>query len=158
GMGVLMSRARPRVPPSGQHGQHGRDDQRPAVEAFHHALAIALPASLLVHLAATGWVYTVAFHLAYLGPVFLAVGVSQPLLEAGSDGAWPLRIPAAAILLSLGAPDALLLHGPLGVPISPLRLTLSGAGLVYLLGFRLHQVRACAWAAGFCLVGAAAGH
>jgi len=57
----------------------------PAAGAFRRALAIALPASLTVHLLAATWVQDLEFHVAYLGPMVLALGVARILL----DVSWP---------------------------------------------------------------------
>ena len=59
----------------------------PAAGAFRRALAIALAASLTVHLLAATWVHDVEFHVAYLGPMVLALGVARILLDVVVAGA-----------------------------------------------------------------------
>jgi hypothetical protein len=131
----------------------------PAPSALRRALAIALPASLTVHLVAAAWVYHVDFRLAYLGPMLLALGVARILLDVSWPGpSWRLALPAAAIVASLGSPADLVVNGPWSVPISPLRAVLVGAGLAYFEGYRLHRAASFAWGAGLCLLGAVSGH
>jgi len=131
----------------------------PVAGAFRRALAIALPASLTVHLLAATWVQDLEFHVAYLGPMVLALGVARILLDVSWPGPrWRLALPAAAVLLSIGADVDLTLSGPWAIPVSPLRLALLAAGFAYLEGYRLHRGRGFAWGAGLCLLGAASGH
>ena len=131
----------------------------PLARAFQRALTFALPLSLMVHLVATAWVYDLEFHVANLGPMLLALGVARILNDVRwVPPSWRLSLPAAAIVLSLGAPDELVLTGPWAIPISPLRATLFAAGLAYLVGYRLYREAVFAWAGGACLMGAAAGH
>ena len=131
----------------------------PAAGAFRRALAIALPASLTVHLLAATWVHDLEFHVAYLGPMVLALGVARILLDVSWPGPrWRLALPAAAALLSINADADLTLSGPWAIPVSPLRLALLAAGLAYLEGYRLYRERGFAWGAGLCLLAAASGH
>jgi len=131
----------------------------PAAGAFRRALAIALPASLTVHLLAATWVQDLEFHFAYLGPMVLALGVARILLDVAWPGPrWRLALPAAAVLLSINADADLMLSGPWAMPVSPLRLALLAAGFAYLEGYRLHRGRGFAWGAGVCLLAAASGH
>ena len=131
----------------------------PAAGAFRRALAIALPASLTVHLLAATWVHDVEFHVAYLGPMVLALGVARILLDVSWPGPrWRLALPAAAALLSINADADLTLSGPWVIPASPLRLVLLAAGFAYLEGYRLYRERGFAWGAGLCLLAAASGH
>jgi len=131
----------------------------PAAGAFRRALAIALPASLTVHLLAATWVQDVEFHVAYLGPMVLALGVARILLDVSWPGPrWRLALPAAAVFLSIDADADLTLSGAWAIPVSPLRLALLAAGFAYLEGYRLHRGRGFAWGAGLCLLAAASGH
>jgi hypothetical protein len=131
----------------------------PAAGAFRRALAIALAASLTVHLLAATWVHDLEFHVAYLGPMVLALGVARIVLDVSWPGPrWRLALPAAAILLSIAADADLTLSGPWAIPVSPLRLALLAAGFAYLEGYRLHRGRGFAWGAGLCLLAAASGH
>jgi hypothetical protein len=135
------------------------DKVDPAAGAFRRVLAIALPASLTVHLLAATWVQDLEFRVAYLGPMVLALGAARILLDVSWPGPrWRLALPAAAVLLSLDAEADLTLIGPWAIPLSPLRLALVAAGLAYLEGHRLHRGRGFAWGAGLCLLAAASGH
>ena len=115
--------------------------------------------SLAAHLVAAGWVQGLEFYASLLGPPFVALGLRCVLRDVPSaPGKGSLRWPAAATLVSLGAPSALVMPGMGGVHLSPLRVTLVAVGLVYLLAYRVHRRRAFAWGAGLCLAGAGAGH
>ena len=131
----------------------------PAAGPFRRALAIALPASVAAHLLAATWVHDLEFHVAYLGPIVLALGVARILLDVSWPGpSWRLALPAAAALLSINADADLTLSGPSAIPVSPLRLVLLAAGFAYLEGYRLHRGRGFAWGAGLCVLAAASGH
>lgn len=131
----------------------------PAASAFRRALAYALPASLMLHLGATAWVYHVDFHWADLGPVLLALGVGRLLVDVSwLDAVWRHRFVVAAILVSLGAPDELIVHGPLGLTLSPLRAILAAIALACLLTFPIHRSMVLALAGAGCLVVGAMGH
>ncbi len=132
---------------------------RPAADAFRRALVLVLPVSLALHLAASAWVYDVSFHIVYLGPVLVALGAVCNLLDIPwLPPWWRLGLPAAGVIVSLGYSEELLVHGPWGLLLSPLRASLLAAGLTYLLGYWLHRTAAFAWGAGVCLAGAVAGH
>jgi hypothetical protein len=137
-----------------------RDEQaQPAAAAFLRTLAIAVPVSLALHLVTSAWVYHVAFHVSYLGPVLIGLGIARMLVEVPHVGReWCLRLPALGVLLSLGGPAALTVRGPMGIVVSPLREALVGAALGYLVGWRVLGERAFAWAAAACLTLGAAGH
>jgi hypothetical protein len=131
----------------------------PPATAFRRALGYALPASLILHLGTTGWVYHIDFHWAYLGPVLVALGVARMLVDVPwPDVAWQHWFPLAAIVVSLGAPDELLVHGPLGLTLSPLRAVLAGVGLAYVLTYPIHRSAILVRGAAGCLVAGAAGH
>jgi hypothetical protein len=122
------------------------------------AWLVAPPASLLLHLVAGGWLYDVPFHLCDLGPILIALGAAVTLVDVRwVSPAWRLRLPAAGVVVSIVHPPELLIAGVAGIALSPLRVALVGAGLVYLLGYRLHRSRAFAWAAALCLTAAGAG-
>jgi hypothetical protein len=122
------------------------------------AWLVAPPASLLLHLVAGGWLYDVPFHLCDLGPILVALGAAVTLVDVRwVSPAWRLRLPAAGVVVSLVHPPELLIAGVAGIALSPLRVALVGAGLVYLLGYRLHRSPAFAWAAALCLTAAGAG-
>jgi hypothetical protein len=131
----------------------------PAWEStLRRAWSIAPHASLALHLAAGGWLYDVPFSLCDLGPILIALGATLVLLDVRRiSPAWRLRLPAAGIILSLVYPSELVVVSVGGVVLSPLRVALLAAGLVYLLGHRLHRSPAYAWAAALCMAAAGAG-
>jgi hypothetical protein len=131
----------------------------PAADAFRRTLAYALPASLMLHLGATAWVYHIDLHWADFGPVLLALGVGRMLVDVPwPDAVWRHRFVAAAVLVSLGGPDELLVHGPLGLTLSPLRAILAAIALAYVLTYPIHRSAVLAVGAAACLVVGAAGH
>lgn len=126
---------------------------------FRGALAYALPISLMLHVGGAAWVHHVDFGGADLGPVLVALGVGRLLVDVEwMPAAWQYRFPLLAVLFSLGAPDALLVHGPLGLTLSPLRAVLGAIGMAYLLTYPIHRSVALAVASGAGLVLGAAGH
>jgi hypothetical protein len=131
----------------------------PAWETMlRRAWSVAPHASLAVHLAAGGWLYDVPFALCDLGPILIALGAALVLLDARRiSPAWRLRLPAAGVILSLVYPSELVVVSAGGAVLSPLRVALLAAGLVYLLGYRLHRSPAFAWAAALCMTAAGAG-
>ena len=125
----------------------------PAAVAFRRALAYALPASLMLHLGATAWVYHIDLRWADFGPVLLALGVGRMLVEVSWPAAvWQHRFVFLAILVSLGAPDELMVHGPLGLTLSPLRAILAAVALAYVLTYPIHRSVVLAVGAAACLV------
>jgi hypothetical protein len=135
------------------------DATHSVARSFLTALGIGLPISLGVHLVASGWVHQVAFHLSYLGPVLIGLGVARMLVEVRWVAPeWSLWLPAAGVLLSLGSPAEMTMPGPLGIGVSPFREALFFAGLGYLAGWRLLGESVFGWAAATTLVLGAAGH
>jgi hypothetical protein len=131
----------------------------PEAGAFRRALAYALPASLMLHLGATAWVYHIDFHWAHLGPVLLALGVGRMLVDVPWLAAvWQHRLVFGAVPFSLGAPEELIVHAPLGLTLSPLRAILAAVALGYLLTYPIHRSAVLALSAAACLVAGAAGH
>jgi hypothetical protein len=127
--------------------------------ALRRAIGVLPCASLVVHLIGAGWVQGVPFDTSLLGPVFLALGLRSLLRDvASAPRKGSLWWPAAAILMSLGAPQGLVVTGVGGLLLSPLRVAVVAAGLTYLLAFRIHRSPVFAWCAGLCLLGAGAGH
>ncbi len=130
-----------------------------AATAFRRALAIAPLLSLAHHLVGAAWVQGLSTPVCFFGPPLVALGVRSALLRAPSrPWSGSFWLPAAGVLVSLSAPAELMIGDPAGVTLSPLRVTLVGAGLAYLLAFRLHRRRSFAWGGGLCLAGALAGH
>jgi hypothetical protein len=142
--------ARGTTPPAG--------DGAVVARAFERALTAALPASVVVHLVSTAWVYDLEFHVAHVGPMVLALGVARILDGQRREPFARLLLPAAAVVLSLGAPSELVLSGPGGIPISPLRATLFAAAVACVVAYRLHRAAVFAWAAAGCLFAGALGH
>jgi hypothetical protein len=135
----------------------GRTSLEPATAAFRRALGLGLPASLLLHLWAMAWVQQIDFQPAFVAPVLLALAVVDMLVETSWAASWRLRLPALAVLLSAGASEALLLHGPWDIVLSPLRLALGVAVLVCWLGYCLDGDAAFVWWAGVYGLGAVSG-
>jgi hypothetical protein len=130
-----------------------------AAAALRRALGVLPCASLAIHLIGAGWVQGVRFDVSLLGPVFLALGLRSLLRDvASAPGRGSLGWPAAAILVSIGAPQGLVVVGLSGFPLSRLRVMLVAAALAYLLALRIHKTPVFAWGAGLCLLGAGAGH
>lgn len=123
------------------------------------ALANIPLVSLAAHLIGAGFVQGLDFHPCFLGPPLVALAMGGALRAVPSAAsAQSLWLPAMAVFVSLGAPRELVVTGGGGLLLSPLRVTLLGAGLAYLLAFRVQRWSLFAWAAGLCLGGAWAGH
>jgi hypothetical protein len=131
----------------------------PAWEAsLRRAWSVTPHLSLALHLAAGGWLYDVPFAVCDLGPILIALGAALVMLDLRRIApVWALRLPAAGVVLSLFYPRELEIVSAGGVIVSPLRAALLAAGLVYLLGYRLHRSPAFVWAAAFCVTAGAAG-
>jgi hypothetical protein len=119
---------------------------------------LAPPLSLILHLAATGWVHGVAPHLAYLAPLLVAASG----LAIRSDLPWvslPARLvlPGIAAVLSL-APSPELVVGIGEVTVSPLRAVLLASALIYAFGWHTDRDRRFAHAATLCLAAGLLGH
>lgn len=130
-----------------------------AARAFRRALAVAPLLSLGDHLIGAAWVQGLSTPACFFGPPLVALGVRSALLRAPSrPWSGSFWLPAAGVLVSLSAPAELVIADPAGVMLSPLRATLTAAGLAYLLAFSLHRRRSFVWGGGLCLAGALAGH
>jgi hypothetical protein len=137
----------------------GLERTDPGARAFLDTLAVALPASVGAHLLASGWVHQLGFHVSYLGPVLIGLGVARMLVDVSwIDSKARFLLPVAGVVLSLGAPAELTTHGPLGIALSPLREALFFAGLGYLVGWRLLGEQTFAVAALLSLMFCMAGH
>jgi hypothetical protein len=107
-------------------------------------LLVVLPMlSLVAHLCLANWVYKVTFHPANVAPLLLGLAVLIGRADHRvSSLAWRMRLhmllPAAAVALSMLAPDDALAFHLLGAPWSPLRAALIASALVYLDALRLH--------------------
>jgi hypothetical protein len=113
-------------------------------------------ASVLLHVWAVGWIHDVPFRPAFLAPFLLGLA-----LAAGrGQVARQIVLPALAVLVSLGQAQFLgfALPGPIGVPVTPVRLALVGAGAAYgFLAWRYGYRWLVALAALFVVVGSAGG-
>lgn len=99
---------------------------------------IALPfLSTCWHAASLQWMFGFPFHASYLAPLVLGLGVS--FSRAHGSSVWGLRIrwltPLVAVLLSAGFPAKLLFPVAMEILLSPLRLVLLAAAIVYLWSF-----------------------
>jgi hypothetical protein len=129
-----------------------------AADAFASALRLSLLVSLPAHLWASHWLYDAHVYLCSLAPLVLAFAVvvtrsvdalDAPRLRAG--------LPALAVLLSIPWPNAFELTAA-GLTLSPFRLTLAVAALVYLYDFSLHGQRFHVACAAACAALALTGH
>jgi hypothetical protein len=114
-----------------------------------HAVWTWVPAlSVLIHLAALGWIHQVAFHLAFLAPFLLGLAVCAKREQVVRQ----IVLPAFAALVSLGQAEALgfPLLGTAGPWISPLRLATLGAAAAYALLAWRHGYRWLAALAAAC--------
>jgi hypothetical protein len=87
--------------------------------------------SVLIHLAALGWIHQGGFHLAFLAPFLLGLAVCAEREQVVRQ----VVLAAAAALVSVGQADALAfaLLGTGGPWMSPLRLATVGAAAAYAL-------------------------
>ena len=128
-------------------------------QAFLGMLALALPASMALHLIATGWVYQVPFRISFLGAVLIGFGVASVLADLPWVGPrWRLAIPGAGVLLSIGSAPDLTVVGPLGVTLTPFREALFFASVGYLAGARVLKDELFALAAASAMFVCVAGH
>ena len=129
---------------------------------------VALPfVSLLGHLCMSSWVHDVAFHASNLSPLLLGLAVWVGRYDWHvSTLAWRMRmhlaLPFVAVALSAMAfrgkmPPAPMAWDVLGLPITPLRLALLAASVVYADGWLLHRHAYFAIASGLCFCGAGLG-
>jgi hypothetical protein len=133
-------------------------------EVFLARLLLVLPiVSLIAHLCLANWVYKVTFHPLNLAPILLGFAVlcghaDQHVVTLATRMRLHLALPLVAIALSaIRFPREMAFPaGP--VEISPLRLTLLVATLVYLDGLWLHRHLHFAIAAATTLVFAGLGH
>jgi hypothetical protein len=110
--------------------------------------------SLLAHACTSNWIYKVRWYPANVSPLLLglavAIGASDfHVRTLASRMRWHFVLPIMAIVLAINFPSALLIkHGTFG--LSPLRITLLAAMLVYGHGFVLYRHALFAWAACLC--------
>jgi hypothetical protein len=137
--------------------RRSRPALHPAASSLLQTLAIALPTSLALHLVAGAWVHHVPFHVSYLAPVLVGLGLARMLVDVSWIGAdWSIRLPVAGVLLSLFAPAQLTVLSP--VTWSPFRESLLAAALAYGIGWRVLDRPVFAWAAALSAALAVGGH
>jgi hypothetical protein len=118
--------------------------------------------SILAHVCTSNWVYNVRWYTANLAPVLLGLAVALASLEGNvmrfrKRMRAEMALPMAAIVISAPFPTALV-WGPEDVaPMTPLRLVLLAAALVYVHGFARFRQVAFAWLSGSCLLLASLG-
>jgi hypothetical protein len=125
---------------------------------------IALPMlSLLAHLCLANWVYKVTFHPSNVAPLLLGVAVAVGRIDQHlASFVWRMRmslvLPFVAIgLAALKFPKSMIFDIA-GVSLSPLRIVLLAAMVVYLDGLWLFRMPHFAIAAMFCLATSGLGH
>jgi hypothetical protein len=119
--------------------------------------------SLIAHLCLANWVYKTQFHVLNFGPLLIGLAVAIGHADASvAPLLWRIRmmlaLPFLAIALSAIRFPNELVWQPIGLGVSPLRIALVAAALVYLDGLLLHRLPSFAWAAGACLSFATLGH
>jgi hypothetical protein len=100
-----------------------------APSSGHRAWAWIAPASVVLHLWATGWIHQVPFQLAFVAPLLLGFALAARRDQVVRQ----IAFPAAAVVLSLGQSAHLghVLTAPTGAPVSALNIALLGAGATY---------------------------
>ena len=126
------------------------------------ALLVLPLVSLGAHLCVANWVYGVTFELANVAPLLLGLTVlagryDPSVATLASRMRLQLTVPLAAIVAAMIGYSEELLVDPHGLALSPLRLTLAAAALVYLDGWWMHRHPYFLWCAalsfGAALVG-----
>jgi hypothetical protein len=120
-LGLPLARTKIQSAMASAHGGDG-----PRAQAVWSGLPAA---SILVHLAALGWIHQIDFHFAFLAPLLLGVAVCARREQVVRQ----IVLPAAAALVSLGQAEALgfPLLATAGPWISPLRIATLGAATAY---------------------------
>ena len=125
---------------------------------------IGLPLiSLLAHLCLSNWVYKVEFHPSNVAPLLLGMTIAASRIDRHLMGiAWRMRLALGLPLVAVGLaaikfPKSMVFE-VIGVSLSPLRLVLLAASLVYLDGMWLFRMAHFAVAAVLCLAAAGLGH
>ncbi len=117
---------------------------QPIERNFRIAFMVFPSISVLWHAASMHWVYGVPFHASYWSPIVLGLGVSISLLGVRwFPRLWCMRVrwltPIVALLWSINPPQELILTLPSEIAadllVSPLRVALLAAALVYFLSF-----------------------
>jgi hypothetical protein len=122
---------------------------------------VLLPAvSILAHLCTSNWVYHVRWTPANVAPLLLGLSIAAGACDhhvrnVTARMRLQLLLPLGAIVLSRWAPDHL--SADIGATITPLRLALLGATVVYMHGLWLHRHPYFAAAGLLCLGSASLG-
>jgi hypothetical protein len=144
-----------------------RDWLRPLERNFRIAFIVLPYASACWHAASMHWVYGFPFHASYWTPIVLGLGLSLSLMgENWFARAWCVRIrwltPLLALLWSVHFPNELLFPlrlEPLeGVLLSPLRIALLAAAIVYVFSFLSYRWRPFLWTGAMAFLLAVSGH
>ena len=119
--------------------------------------------SLIAHLCLANWVYKVTFHPLNFAPLLLGCAVMIGHADQHiATLAWRMRmqlvLPFVAIALSAIRFPRDMIFPFMSFDVSPLRVTLIVAALVYLDGLYIHRHAYFAWAAGLCFAFAGMGH
>lgn len=113
--------------------------QRMYEPVLRRSLVIVPALALVLHLLAVGWVYRAHFVLAFAGPVLLGLTVcAQRALRPTAIRRWQIVLPLFAVACSLPTIESLMTVA-WGVTVSPMRLALAGAALVWAHAFYLHR-------------------
>ncbi|MCG6922586.1 MAG: hypothetical protein LJF15_16090 [Acidobacteria bacterium] len=119
------------LPPAQKKIQEASASAHDEADGAHAAWTWIPATSVLIHLAALGWIHQVVFRPAFLAPFLLGLAVCAGREQVVRQ----IGLPAAAALFSVGQADALAfpLLGTAGPWISPLRLAILGAATAYAL-------------------------
>jgi hypothetical protein len=125
---------------------------------------IVLPIlSLLAHLCLANWIYKVTFHPSNVAPLLLGMTVAIGRIDRHiATLAWRMRMALALPFLAVGLaaikfPKSMVFDAA-SLSLSPLRLVLIAAALVYFDGLYLFRTFHFALAAALCLSTAGMGH
>lgn len=121
--------------------------------AIVHAIVAVAMTSLLAHIGTAAWVHKIDFTLAFIAPAVLAIAVLVghgrlfPMMRPAMVR-FELLVPVLAVVMSAKATDILDTRW-LGVDVTPLRLALVAAAMVYVHGWLRHRD----WAFAVALLG-----
>jgi hypothetical protein len=124
---------------------------------FVIGLLMLLPViSLLAHVSTSNWIYHVRWYPANVTPLILGLAIALGAYDwhvtnLAARMRLQLALPILAIAMSARFPSSLEFYVA-GIGISPLRLALAGATLVYAHGLWLHRHMYFAWAACTCVL------
>lgn len=141
------------------------DEDALGIDSIVARVLLALPMiSIVAHLSLSHWVYKCAFHPADVAPLLLGAAVAvgrcdRPIGDFALRFRLQLVLPFVAVALSaIKFPPELTYAGTFGVTISPLRVALFAAMLVYLDGMWLHRSALFGVGAAMCAGALGMGH